>query len=56
MFSLQHRVHLQLQGELDGLARRPGGSNDDDAAFGMRSESVGVGIWRKVVVAGWMHL
>src|SRR5207237_5756609 len=55
VFPFQYRLELKLQRELDGLARRPGGGDDDDAAFGVWGESVSVKVRREMMIAGWMH-
>ncbi len=55
MLPLQQGVEVQSQRELDGLARRPGRSNDDYPAVPVRRPAVRVRINRKVVVAGGVH-
>ena len=49
---LEQRVQMQAQRELDGLAGGARGGDDDDAPGGMGRVAVGVGIGRKVMVAG----
>jgi len=55
VLALEKGVYLQLQRQLNRLARRPGGSDDDDAPLGVGSEAIGVGIGREMMVARWMH-
>jgi hypothetical protein len=46
---------VETEGELDGFAGGAGGSNDNDPPGRVRGMSVGVGIRRKMMVAGRMH-
>ena len=52
---LEQRIQVQAHRELDRLAGRTRRRNDDDAPRGMGRVAIGVGIGRKMVVAGRMH-
>jgi hypothetical protein len=56
MLSLEQRIHLKPQGQLDRLAGRTSGRNDDDAPFRVGSVSVRVRVWGEMMVAGGVHL
>ena len=55
VLALEQGVEVQAQRQLDRLAGGAGGRDDDDPAAGMRGVAVGVGIGRKVMIAGGMH-
>jgi hypothetical protein len=55
VLALEQGVEVEAQRELDGLACRAGRRDDDDPPLRMRGVAVGVGIGRKVVVAGRMN-
>ncbi len=55
VLTLEHRLQVEAQGQLDRFAGGPGRGDDDDASGRMGGVPVGVGIGRKVVVARWPH-
>ena len=55
VLALEQRVEVQPERQLDRLARGARRGDDDDPSLGMGRVAVGVGIGRKMMVAGGMH-
>ena len=55
MLPLQERLDPGMEGELDGLARRAGGGNDNDPTAGVVGPVVGIWVGREEMVALEVH-
>jgi hypothetical protein len=55
VLSLEERIYVDTERQLDRLTRGAGGSDDDDTALRVGRVPIGLGIRRKVVIAGGVH-